>query len=103
MLIVGTMAVSMLAGCGAKKETGSDKSEKKESAKIGVLVADVSGEEAQGFRSYYENYIADNYDVEFSYTDALESAEDERQQLRNSHHRDVRRLFLSQAVIVHSR
>ena len=26
MLIVGTMAVSMLAGCGAKKETGSDKS-----------------------------------------------------------------------------
>lgn len=29
MLIVGTMAVSMLAGCGAKKETGSDKSEKK--------------------------------------------------------------------------
>lgn len=78
MLIVGTMAVSMLAGCGAKKETGSDKSEKKESAKIGVLVADVSGEEAQGFRSYYENYIADNYDVEFSYTDALESAEDEK-------------------------
>lgn len=78
MLIVGTMAVSMLAGCGVKKETGSDKSEKKESAKIGVLVADVSGEEAQGFRSYYENYIADNYDVEFSYTDALESAEDEK-------------------------
>ena len=78
MLIVGIMAVSMLAGCGAKKETGSDKSEKKESAKIGVLVADVSGEEAQGFRSYYENYIADNYDVEFSYTDALESAEDEK-------------------------
>lgn len=78
MLVVGTMAVSMLAGCGAKKENGSDKSEKKESAKIGVLVADVSGEEAQGFRSYYENYIADNYDVEFSYTDALESAEDEK-------------------------
>ena len=78
MLIVGTMAVSMLAGCGVKKETGSDKSEKKESAKIVVLVADVSGEEAQGFRSYYENYIADNYDVEFSYTDALESAEDEK-------------------------
>ena len=43
-------------------------------AKIGVLVADVSGEEAQGFRSYYENYIAGNYDVEFNYTDALQSA-----------------------------
>ena len=47
-------------------------------AKIGVLVADVSGEEAQGFRSYYENYIAGNYDVEFNYTDALQSAEDEK-------------------------
>ena len=99
MLIVGTMAVSMLAGCGAKKETGSDKSEKKESAKIGVLVADVSGEEAQGFRSYYENYIADNYLIQMR----LRVQKMKRQQLRNSHHRDVRRLFLSQAVIVHSR
>ena len=79
LLIVGTMAVSMLAGCGSSKESGSDdKSESKESAKIGVLVADVSGEEAQGFRKYYEDYIADQYDVEFSYTDALESAEDEK-------------------------
>jgi hypothetical protein len=47
-------------------------------AKIGVLVADVSGEEAQGFRAYYENYIAGQYDVTFSYTDALASAEDEK-------------------------
>ena len=78
MLVVGTMAVSMLAGCGSKKEAGTEKAENKDSAKIGVLVADVSGEEAQGFRTYYENYIADNYDVEFSYTDALESAEDEK-------------------------
>lgn len=46
--------------------------------KIGVLVADVSGEEAQGFRSYYENYIAENYDVEFIYTDALEDAAGEK-------------------------
>ncbi len=46
--------------------------------KIGVLVADVSGEEAQGFRSYYENYIAENYDVEFVYTDALEDAAGEK-------------------------
>ncbi|MBO7711840.1 MAG: substrate-binding domain-containing protein [Lachnospiraceae bacterium] len=46
--------------------------------KIGVLVADVSGEEAQGFRSYYENYIGANYDVEFVYTDALEDAAGEK-------------------------
>lgn len=46
--------------------------------KIGVLVADVSGEEAQGFRAYYENYIAGNYDVEFNYTEALEDAAGEK-------------------------
>ena len=48
------------------------------SLKIGVLTADVSGEEAQGFRSYYENYIAPNYDVEFVYTDALADAASEK-------------------------
>lgn len=78
LLVVGTMAVSMLAGCGAKSESGSDKTESKGDTKIGVLVADVSGEEAQGFRAYYEDYIADKYGVKFSYTDALESAEDEK-------------------------
>lgn len=46
--------------------------------KIGVLVADVSGEEAQGFRSYFENYVASNYDVEFNYTDALADAAGEK-------------------------
>lgn len=78
LLVVGTMTVSMLVGCGAKSESGSDKTESKEDTKIGVLVADVSGEEAQGFRTYYEDYIADKYGVKFSYTDALESAEDEK-------------------------
>lgn len=46
--------------------------------KIGVLVADVSGEEAQGFRAYYEDYIAENYDVEFDYTEALADAAGEK-------------------------
>lgn len=49
-----------------------------EGVKIGVLVADVSGEEAQGFRSYYEDYIAGQYGVTFTYTDALASAEEEK-------------------------
>lgn len=88
IVIAGTMAVSALAGCGAsasKTETSAASEAKssaaadtQKTAKIGVLVADVSGEEAQGFRSYYEDYIANNYNVEFSYTDALESAEDEK-------------------------
>ena len=92
----GVLAMSVLAGCGASETKGTtdnasaEKSAVEETAtssetadagkhiKIGVLVADVSGEEAQGFRSYYENYVAKNYDVEFNYTDALASAEEEK-------------------------
>lgn len=46
--------------------------------KIGVLVADVSGEEALGFRDYYENYLAKQYDVTFTYTDKLSDAASEK-------------------------
>ena len=46
--------------------------------KIGVLVADVSGDEALAFRSYYEDYIAGQYNVQFSYTDQLTDAAGER-------------------------
>ena len=46
--------------------------------KIGVLVSDVSGEEALGFRAYYENYIAANYNVTFTYTEQLEDAAAEK-------------------------
>jgi hypothetical protein len=76
LLVVGAMTVATFVGCGSKGK-GDNKGSSDE-AKIGVLVADVSGEEAQGFRNYYEKYIADNYDVKFTYTDALESAEDEK-------------------------
>ena len=46
--------------------------------KIGVLVSDVSGEEALGFRAYYEDYIAQNYDVTFTYTEQLADAAAEK-------------------------
>lgn len=46
--------------------------------KIGVLVADVSGEEALGFRAYYEDYIAKNFPVTFTYTEQLEDAAAEK-------------------------
>lgn len=95
--VAGVLTFGMLTGCGSDEgkadptasqtedSAQSDNSAQEDdtadagkTVKIGVLVADVSGEEALGFRSYYENYIADNYNVEFSYTDALESAEDEK-------------------------
>lgn len=42
-----------------------------ETVKIGVLVADASGDEALAFKAYYEDYIAEQYDVEFIYSAAL--------------------------------
>ncbi len=81
ILLTGVLTAGMLAGCnsGNPENGGNDSGgEKQEPVKIGVLVADVSGEEAQGFRAYYEKYIADNYNVEFEYTDALEDAAGEK-------------------------
>ena len=72
-------AVSDEADNSADNAVGSEASvDQGETRKIGVLVADVSGEEALGFRNYYEKYIQNNYNVTFDYTDALASAEDEK-------------------------
>lgn len=87
LMAATVLSLSVFAGCGAssapaatdnKGEAEAVTSDSGKPIKVGVLVADVSGEEAQGFRSYYENYIAKNYNVEFNYTDALASAEDEK-------------------------
>ncbi|MBQ6335875.1 MAG: substrate-binding domain-containing protein [Ruminococcus sp.] len=87
LLMVG----ALLAACGGSKEetkandstadssaADTQKEDTGKKAKIGVLVSDVSGEEAQGFRKYYEEYIAKNYNVEFSYTEVLEDAAAEK-------------------------
>ena len=71
IILVLAMILSF-AACGK----GGQQEEK--TVKIGVLVADVSGEEAQGFRAYYENYIAKNYNVEFTYTEQLADAAAEK-------------------------
>lgn len=72
--LVSAMSLTMLAGCGnsngATNDTGSSKNQESKAAgdvKIGVLVQDVSGEEALGFRAYYEDYVADQYGVTFTY------------------------------------
>ena len=54
------------------------KPKKAKNVKIGVLVSDVSGEEALGFRAYYEKYIASAYNVTFKYTEQLTNAEEEK-------------------------
>lgn len=92
------MAIAMtvsavLTGCGNNDsvpdsniaETGAEENAGKELAaygieetvKIGVLVSDASTDEAQGFRSYYENYLGQQYKAEFIYSEELTDAEGE--------------------------
>ncbi len=96
-LLVAVMTVGLFAGCGNKADTpatdapkdapasAGDKApetqapaENADPIKIGILVADVSGEEALGFRAYYEDYIAKNYNVELAYTEQLTDAAGEK-------------------------
>ena len=70
------LALAMVFACIAC--SGSNNQAEDKPIKIGVLVADVSGEEALGFRAYYENYIAKNYNVTFTYTEQLEDAAAEK-------------------------
>lgn len=71
LLLAAVMVAGMLAACGSTGKANK-------TVKIGVLVADVSGEEALGFADYYKNYIAKNYNVEFSYTEQLADAAAEK-------------------------
>lgn len=94
LTLVLALAVCMLAGCGSNASsstpaanpgagsTAADNTDTPadsgKTVKIGVLVADVSGEEALGFADYYKNYITSNYNVEFSYTEQLADAAAEK-------------------------
>ena len=73
LLLVLVLALGTLSACGGNSSGNSSGP-----VKIGVLVADVSGEEALGFRAYYEDYIAKNYNVQFSYTEQLTDAASEK-------------------------
>lgn len=77
VLLVLTCTLMCFSGCSSSSNDDSS-SQTSDPIKIGVLVADVSGEEALGFREYYEGYIAKNYNVTFTYTDELSDAASEK-------------------------
>jgi len=78
-----------LAACsgGGSSSSGDSASEggidDSKNVKIGVLVADATGAEALAFRSYYENYIAKQYNVTFMYSDELTDAAAEASAIDN--------------------
>ena len=118
--LVAAISLTMLVGCGNSKETAdntasdntandtSDTSVKEETktaenAKIGVLVQDVSGEEALGFRTYYEDYVANQYGVTFTYTDELKDAASEKSAIEKFASQGYQQSSLFQVMIVHCR
>ena len=74
-LLLALCMILSLAACGAAPETPAAPADP---IKIGVLVADVSGEEALAFRAYYEEYLAPHYNVTLSYTEQLADAAAEK-------------------------
>lgn len=92
-LLLALVMTLSLAACGgnteettataAKASTGNAEPTatpevKQDPIKIGVLVADVSGEEALAFRAYYESYLAPHYNVTLEYTEQLADAAAEK-------------------------
>ncbi len=88
---IATLTFASLTGCGSKSDetAATDKAVKTETAenveeavvktldsdktvKIGVIVADASGEGALAFKAYYQDYIAKQYNVEFVYSEQLD-------------------------------
>ncbi len=79
--ISSLLSISALVGlssCGENSGNGFPSIGDDEKAKIGVLVSDTNGDEAKAFRNYYESYIEKQYNVDFTYTEALEDAAGER-------------------------
>ena len=96
LLLTAAMTVSMMAGCGnnsganqtgggtntvAEATEGTEIAEEpaidldmSETVKIGILVSDATTAEALAFRTYYTDYIQNQYNVELIYSDELTDA-----------------------------
>lgn len=101
---IGLFSTSLIAGlllmaCGAEdtgsentgtneddttaEETTEETVEETESYSIGVQIHDATDSEIIAFKDYYENYIADEYNVEFLFSGTIATAEEERTSAEN--------------------
>ena len=71
--IFKTVASLVVAGAGIAALVGCSKGPA-EKVKVGVLVADVSGEEALAFRNYLKEYVGPNYNYDFIYSEQIQDA-----------------------------
>ncbi len=83
VLLLSVLMLMSLAGCSNSSSGNEEKDPTAEKVKIGVLVSDTTSAEALSFRSYYENYIQNVYNVEFMYSDELSDAAAEQSAIDN--------------------
>ena len=89
MVVVGLMLMLVLAACGEDQSSpGSKDNEKKTESsvptkKIGVQIYDATDSEVVAFKRYYKDYIEDNYNVEFIFSETIDTAEAERTSAEN--------------------
>ena len=96
LLLTMAMTVTTLVGCGGTTDTATEGAaaetevaaegeeaaaeeaaptfDMSETVKIGVLVSDATTAESLAFRSYYTEYIQNQYNVELIYSDELVDA-----------------------------
>lgn len=73
---IGAVALT-LTGC-AGSPSGDAPGVAADPVTIGVLVSDATSSEALGFKDYYLDYVAENFEVDFVYSDELADAEAEK-------------------------
>lgn len=76
LILALILALVCLAGCGSNSDSSDDTSEDVY-YKIGIAVYDTTDPQVQLFYTYYRDYIAESFPVEFYLSDSLSSTEDE--------------------------
>lgn len=85
-LLFKFVCLALLAAClpGALAGCQQAQAEEQENHVIGVAVYSYTDDEVNMFRQYYKNYIESNFPVTFVYSEAIRSAEDEQQFIRQA-------------------
>lgn len=86
LLILTAMLLLVLPVLGACGNNASEESESEgdgQKTSIGVLIYDPSDSQVLAFQKYYKDYIAKNYNVEFKFSDAISTAEEEKSAIEN--------------------
>ncbi len=76
-----TAAMVLMMACTVMAE--APEMDESETVKIGVLVSDTTSAEALAFRAYYEEYIQNQYNVNFMYSDELKDSAGEASAIDN--------------------